>query len=55
MFRNHSNLDHGYSIWVALFLMTIDSRVYAQGAARGQDLGHLILLLLLEDDMLVSI
>ena len=30
------------TIRFALFLMTLDSRVRAQGGARGQDLGHLI-------------
>ena len=40
MFRNHSYLHHRYSIRFALFLMTLDSMVYAQGGARGQDLGH---------------
>ena len=30
------------TIRFALFLMTLDSRVRAQGGARDQDLGHLI-------------
>ena len=42
MFRNQSYLHHGDSLWFALFLMTLDSRVHAQGGARGQDLGYLI-------------
>ena len=42
MFRNHPYLDHRYCIRFALFLMTLVSRVYAQGGTRGQDLGHLI-------------
>ena len=43
MFRNHSHLHYMYSIWFALFLMTLQSRVNAPGGARGQDLGYLIL------------
>ena len=35
-------MHQGDSIRFALFLMTLDSRVRAQGGARGQDLGHLI-------------
>ena len=41
-FRNDLYVHQGDSIRFALFLMTLDSRVRAQGVARGQDLGHLI-------------
>ena len=40
MFRNDSYVHQRDSIRFALFL-TLDSRVRAQGGARGQDLGHL--------------
>ena len=40
--RNLSYLDHRYSITDALFLITLDCRVHAQGGVNGQDLGHLI-------------
>ena len=42
MFRNDLYMHQRDSIRFALFLMTLDSRVRAQGGARGQDLGHLI-------------
>ena len=41
MFRNDLYMHQRDSIRFALFLMTSDSRVRAQGGARGQDLGHL--------------
>ena len=40
MFRNDLYMHRRDSIRFALFLMTLDSRVRAQGGARGQDLGH---------------
>ena len=40
MFRNDLYMHQRDSIRFALFLMTLDSRVRAQGGARGQDLGH---------------
>ena len=46
MFRNDSYMHQRDSIRFALFLMTLDSRVRAQGGARGQDLGHVFFLLL---------
>ena len=56
MLRNYSFLDHRYSIRFALFLMTLDSRVQAQGGARGQNVEcHMLLvflLLLLKNDIL---
>ena len=59
MFRNHPYLDHRYCIRFALFLMTLVSRVHAQGGTRGQDLGHLIffylfIFLLSKNDILFS-
>ena len=45
MFRNHSYLHHRYSVLFALLLS--DSKIHAEGRARGPDLVHLILLLLL--------
>ena len=44
MFRNDSYLHQRYSVRFALFLMILDSSVHAQGGARGQDLGHLIII-----------
>ena len=41
MFRNDLYMHQRDSIRFALFLMTLDSRIRAQGGARGQDLGHL--------------
>ena len=40
MFRNDLYMHQRDSITFTLFLMTLDSRVRAQGGARGQDLGH---------------
>ena len=40
MFRNDLYMHRRDSVRFALFLMTLDSRVRAQGGARGQDLGH---------------
>ena len=40
MFRNDLYMHQRDSIRFALLLMTLDSRVRAQGGARGQDLGH---------------
>ena len=40
MFRNDLYMHQRDSIRFALFLMTLESRVRAQGGARGQDLGH---------------
>ena len=56
-FLDHSYLHHRYSIRFALVLMTLHSRFHAQGGARGQDIGHLILFLLiiLKNDILFSI
>ena len=45
MFRNDLYMHQRDSIRFALFLMTLDSRVRAQGGARGQDLGHLIIII----------
>ena len=42
MFRNDLYMHQRDSVRFDLFLMTLDSRVRAQGGARGQDLGHLI-------------
>ena len=39
MFRNDLYMHQRDSIRFALFLMTLESRVHAQGGARGQDLG----------------
>ena len=39
MFRKDLYMHQRDSIRFALFLMTLDSRVRAQGGARGQDLG----------------
>ena len=47
MFRNDLYMHQRDCIRFALFLMTLDSRVRAQGGARGQDLGHLILFIFL--------
>ena len=41
-----THLHHWYSIRFALCLMRLDSRVHAQGGARGQDLGHIIFIYL---------
>ena len=57
MLRNHSYLPHRYSIRFALFLMTLDTRVHAEGGARGQNLGHLnffFFFFFLENDILIS-
>ena len=50
MFRNHSHLHHRYSKRFALFLMTLVSRVHAQGGARGQDLGHFIIVIIFMEE-----
>ena len=61
MFRNDSYVHQRNSIRFALFLMTLDSRVCAQGGARGQDLGHFFFffffffLILLKNDILLYI
>ena len=59
MFRNDSYMHQRDSIRFALFLMTLDFRVRAQGGARGQDLGHLFFffffLILLKNGILLYI
>ena len=57
MFRNDLYMHQRDSIRFALFLLTLDFRVGAQGGARGQDLGHLIFifLILLKNDILLYI
>ena len=58
MFRNDLYMYQRDSIRFALFLMTLDSRVRAQGGARGQDLGHFFFfffLILWKNDILLYI